>query len=194
LKLLSAGILVRAVKFFSVATIIALFSALFGLPQPAFALDKLTEQNITEFIEKTSDIIAGNAGDMTPEDIRAYLDKHLDERAFFSSSISYAMPGMPPQETGMSLEKEEFIASLEQGKQALSDYSNKVSIKNIAVSSDGTKATVETIGNESGTMIIEDVAVPVEGKSSCLQILMLGDDGVIKMYSANCTTTVRFKD
>ncbi len=164
-----------------------------GFPGAARAEEsRLTDSNIRAFIDESSSIIAGNSAKST-EEIRAYLEKHLDPKAHFSSAMIYNVPGYPSQETAMNLKKTEFIETLSQGGQALSNYENKVTIKKINISEDETKATVETTGYETGIMDTPtDGPVPVEGHSKCLQILML-NDGVIQMYSATCKTTIEFQ-
>lgn len=169
------------------------FTACFMAPQ---AHAQLTEDAITAFIEETTAISAGQL-ERDPEDIREYLEKHLHKKARFRSSIRYNIPGFPGQETSMSLKKSEYIEGIEQGAQALSDYENEITIEKIKISKDKTRATVMTSGIERGSMPMAidgktTEFVPVEGSSSCNQILRMDDD-VIQMYSAICKTVVNFQ-
>lgn len=170
-----------------------------GINQNARAeikLKHLTEKNITQFIEKTTKMTSGQSLEASPEEIITYLKRHLSPKARFKSTMKYNIPGYPTQETSMSLEKKDFIESIEDGSQALSDYESEIRVRNIKISKDKTKATVQTTGTEKGIMPLSEDGVtsedvPVEGTSNCTQIIML-EEGVIQMYSANCTTTIHF--
>ncbi|MCB1531832.1 MAG: hypothetical protein KDJ35_03080 [Alphaproteobacteria bacterium] len=157
---------------------------------------ELTEEAIKDFIHKTTEISSGHVESMSPEDISAYLDTHLHKKARFKSAVQYNIPGFPTQETSMSLNKEEYIQGLEQGANALSDYDTDITIKSIKISKDGKRATVQTTGIERGSLPMANGTqtefVPVEGSSSCNQILKWEDD-VIQMYSAICSTVVTFQ-
>lgn len=157
---------------------------------------KLTEGNIRTFIEHTTDVTTGNSGDLSTEEIAAYLDKHLDKQARFKSVMRYNIPDMPPQEASMSLDKEGFMTSVQAGAEKTADYENLIEILSIKVASNGKKAFVKTTSTEYATMAVpvetggsEDV--PIEGLSECTQIISL-HRGVIQMYSANCVTTINF--
>lgn len=159
-------------------------------------IETLTKKNVKAFIEDTTDITTTNTQALSPEKIQAYLDTHLDKKARFKSVMKYNMPGMPPQEAALSLDKEEFMKSVVQGAETVDDYDTLVEIKNIKIASDGKKAFVKTQNTEYATMPVPtetgDVEnVPMEGVSECTQILLL-KRGVIKMYDANCVTNIEF--
>lgn len=184
LRLLICGLTVTAMSF---------------APQPSHAqqVKKLNKKNITEFIEKTTDIASGNSLENV-EEIQEFLTIHLHEKARFKSSMKFNIPGFPTQETALTLNKEDFIEHARQGASALSDYQNEITIKSIKISKDKRKATVQTISQESGMMDIDDGTgnaqqVPVEGSSSCQQIIMLNNKNYIQMYQANCKTEIFFQ-
>lgn len=164
----------------------------FLMPLPAHALDELTEENVTAFITETTEITAGRS-DMSIEQVLEYLDRHIDKKGFFKSTMKFHMPEQPAQETTMSLDKKDFMKSIEAGSKTINDYETEIHIKSIKISKDGKKATVQTVGREQAMMPIEIdgqlAELPVDGISSCLQILML-NAGVIQMYNANCTTEI----
>ncbi len=159
---------------------------------------ELNEKNIEQFIEKTSEIAAGKSLENI-EKVQAFLNRHLHEDARFKSIMQFDIPGFPTQETSLTLNKSDFINNIGQGAHTMSDYENTVRIRSIKISSDKRKATVQTIGEESGMMDMvagtDDIQqVPVEGTSSCQQIITLSQKGYIQMYQANCETRIRFKD
>jgi len=158
----------------------------------------LTEENIISFIESTTDITTGNSGELSSEKITAYLDKHLDKKARFKSVMKYHIPGMPPQEAALSLDKEGFMQSVSEGAKTTQSYENLIEIKEVKVSSNGKKAFVKTQSTEYATMPVpvadgSTENVPMEGVSDCTQIISL-HRGIIQMYSANCVTNIQFLD
>ena len=158
----------------------------------------LTKQNVKEFIEDTTDITTTNTQALSPEKIQQYLDIHLDKKARFKSVMKYNMPGMPPQEANLSLDKDEFMKSVVQGAGAVDGYETLVEITDIKISSDGEKAFVKTQNTEYATMPVPTETggvenVPMEGFSECMQILLL-KKGVIKMYNADCVTNIEFME
>ena len=160
---------------------------------------KLTESNITEFIETTSSLTSGYGIEIEESDLQQYLETHLDEEARFKSTVQFNIPGFPPQKKSLSLDKKDFMTQVAEGTKSIEHYENKVKVEKVRISKDGTKATVETSGFEEGFMPVSlDGAttqdVPIEGVSECLQIIKLSDKGVIQMYSANCTTNIQFKE
>ncbi len=171
------------------------------VPVQGFARDdkkvsRLNEDNVRVFIEKTTDVTSGKTR-MSADEVSVYLDRHLDKKGFFRSEMTYRIPGFPSQENALSLDKEQFIESVLDGKKSLSDYETDVTIKDIKISSDGKRAVVETKSREKGDMPLpgEDgktQKVPVEGVSSCSQTLKLNEK-MIQMYSADCKTEIMFK-
>ena len=159
---------------------------------------KFTEDTIRAFIEKTTAITSGKESGMSEKEIGKYLDMHLHPDARFKSTMRYAIPGYDAQEKTMSIGKDDFIEGVHQGENAMKDYESETDISDIKISQDGRAATLETTTRESGMMPVEDEGekkeLPVEGVSSCTQILMLSDENVIQMYNATCTTEIEFKD
>ncbi len=158
---------------------------------------KLTEDAIKDFIIQTADITSGKDGSMSQEKIKTYLNHHLDKGARFKSTMIYAIPGQPAQKNSMSLNKKEFIDSVNEGQKAVDEYETQVEVESVKISKDGKKATVQTASREQALMPItlEDGAVeevPIEGNSNCNQIITLSKKGVIQMFSAQCTTTITF--
>lgn len=172
----------------------------FLMPQNAHANDirNLTDDNISRFILESSKMMNGQTLEYSTSEIQEYLEKHLHEDARFKSTMNYNIPGYPSQGTSMSMKKEDFIKQIGEGSQAINEYENEISIDDIRISRDKTKATVRTTGFETGYMPVPDGAgntrhMPIEGSSSCNQVLML-EDGVIQMYSAQCATSITFQE
>lgn len=176
--------------------------SLTGLEPRSYASDKhqsLTDKNITEFIQKTTKLTSGGNGDLNTGELISYFERHLDQNARFSSSMQFKIPGYPPQKKTLVLDKKEFIDQVRQGTQSIEHYDNDIKVHDIKISSDKTKATVQTTGVEHGVMPVSvdgvnTENVPIEGHSKCLQILKLNNSGTIQMYSANCETTIQFQE
>lgn len=157
----------------------------------------LTEANIKDFIENTTDVTTGNSHELSAKKIAEYLDLHVDDKAVFKSLMKYNIPGMPPQEASLHLNKDQFMSSVTQGAEKVEGYETLVEIDEIKISSNGEKAFVKTTNTEYATMPIpsqndgDAEEVPIEGVSKCTQILSL-HHGAIQMFSANCVTEVNF--
>ena len=156
----------------------------------------LTEENVKAFIENTTDVTTSNSNDLSPDKVAEYLDKHVEDKARFKSVMKYHIPGMPPQEAELKLDKEGFMTSVNDGAEQIEGYETLIEIKQIKLASNGKKAFVKTSNTEYATMPVptetgDTQEVPIEGVSECTQILSL-NSGVIQMYSANCVTDIHF--
>lgn len=182
--------------------ILACFCLICAVPLPAHAGDKiskLTEDIIKEFVQRTAEITSGQDGTMSEEEIMEYLDRHLHKKAYFKSTIKYNIPGQPQQKNAMSLKKREFMENVKKGHESVEDYETQIEVKSVKISKDKNKATVVTKGKEKAIMPVPTQdggveTIPIEGDSTCNQIIMLSAKGIIQMYSANCTTTINFMD
>lgn len=181
---------IRALAFFALISVLCAYSL------RAYA--QLTEESITEFIEKTTEMTSGQGLDYDPEEIKSFLEEHLHKKARFKSTMKYNIPGYPSQSASMTLDKMQFIESVGKGADSVSDYETNVEIKNIRISKDTTKATVQTESMERGMIPMSSDGVttefvPIIGSSSCNQIIMY-EERTIQMYSANCKTIINFED
>jgi len=166
-------------------------------PSGAWAKDKhskLTQFNIKDFIEETSAITTGSKS----VNIAGYLQQHVSSNARFKSEVTFQIPGYDEQTQQLSLNKQEFIAHSLQAAETLQDYNVDVSIRKTSIDKDGERATVYTITEEYGTMPMPQqdgriAFVPVEGETSCMQILTLTRKGLIQMHRATCETTIAFQ-
>ena len=175
---------------------VVLSMALSSPVQAQERVKSLTQKNIKAFIEETTDITANNSKGLSADKIKAYLDKHLEDKARFKSLMRYNIPNMPPQEAELSMDKDGFMKSVSEGAGSVDSYETLVEIKNIKIASNGKKAFVKTSSTEYADMNVPTSdggteSVPVEGVSECTQILSL-NKGVIQMYSANCVTNIEF--
>ena len=189
----------RLNNLLSIISFISILAGASLLAKPLCAeelLKKMTQENVTAFIQEATEITAGKREDMTPEQIAEFLDRHLEKKAHFKSLIKYNIPGYPPQDTTMSLDKKEYIEGIAKGKETLEGYESEILIKSVKILKNGTEAMVQTNGYEAGIMPMPVEGgttknVPMEGNSICSQILVL-NDGIIQMYGANCETVVNF--
>lgn len=160
---------------------------------------QLSEAEIRDFIQETNDVTNGGTSERPVEDIVAFLNTHLHKDARFKSKMVYNIPGYPPKETELALNKQEFIDNVQSGAKTVQDYEHSITVKSVQISSDKRKATVLTNGREEGTMPVQDgnggsQDVPITGYSTCHQIIMLSDQNVIQMFNANCNTEITFED
>lgn len=170
--------------------------------QPSAALaqkriNRLSEKAVREFIEETAQVIQRQGRYAAEERVKAYLDRHLHGKSLFQSKMKYVIPGFPSQTNMMSLDKAQFIESVVGKNVAVDSYKADVRILSVNLSADKSKASVVTENNENGMMNVNGgesgkTAVPVNGHSKCDQVLVL-QDGIIRMYSAVCKTTVQFE-
>ena len=180
----------------STSLLLAVFTA--GLAQSALAAhetNRLNKMGIRDFLQDMSD---KSAGESDQAQTQQFLNRHLHDNARFKSTITYNMPGHPPQQTEMKLDKKQFLESVAAGAQTLQEYESEIDIKAIKISKDGRKATVETIGSESGYMSVPDESgavqqVPIEGQSACLQIVMIDKNDIMQLYNARCETQINFE-
>lgn len=183
--------MVRSISF--IAGI--LLAATIGTAQ-AQDISELTDENIRSFIEQTTSITSGKETDMDDEQIASFLDEHLHPDAKFKSTMRYAIPGFDVQEKTMNVDKDDFIASIDESGRAMDNYESQIEISDIKISNDGKKATLKTRTLESGMMPVSDNIeqenVPVEGMSTCTQVIVLTKNNVIQMYSATCVTDIQF--
>ncbi|MGB4058545.1 MAG: hypothetical protein WBK77_10745 [Alphaproteobacteria bacterium] len=166
-------------------------------PADAEQISEMTEENIRDFIEKTMSIAKGGNSDIPESEIDSFLEAHIHPDARFKSKINYAVPGFDAQQTSMSIGKGDFIANVHKAESTVSNYESQIEISDIKISTDRTKATLKTRTMESGIMPVSDNIeqenVPMEGMSTCTQMLMLSNTGDIQMFHADCTTDVQFK-
>ena len=159
---------------------------------------KLTDENVREFIQYTTDITTDKNVTLSQSETSQYLDFHIAPKARFKTSITYVVPGMPEQEKSLLLNKEDYINQVAQGAQSVEHYYTETEIESIDISKDKESAGVTTVSNESGVMLMpnpegESTDVPIEGTSKCFQVLRLSKKGYIQMYSANCKTRMEFR-
>lgn len=178
-------------------TVLALSVGIADVQARSKKIQTLTKSNITAFIEDTSAITSSENIDRDDAEVSAYLTRHIDDQARFTTSISYAVPGMPVQKKSLSLKKADYIQQVKKGADSVEHYHSEITVNNVKISKNKKKASVNTTAMESGIMQMPDKSgnikeVPIEGKSKCFQVLKLSKAGYIQMYSASCTTTMRF--
>lgn len=168
------------------------------LVQPAFAkkVKVLTEDSVREFIEESTALTNGESKKSIKDTVR-FFETHLTKDARFKSVVQYILPGFPPQETALALNKKDFLQSLRDGEKSMEDHETFVDVKKVTVLSNGKQAVVETEGKETGVMLIpvdefKTERVPVEGHTMCNQIIRLSKKGVIQIYNAVCSTQIEF--
>jgi hypothetical protein len=158
----------------------------------------LDRQRIQAFLEETNKVSLGQRDDMAPEDIAAYLNRHLAEKGKFTSQTTFEIPGYPPQRANMKLDKQGYIDNVMQGQGLISNYTTAIEIKDIKITGLGKAATIKTVSTDSGEMPWpseqgERKLVPISGVSECEQKLIVSVNNYIQMAGAECTTKITFK-
>ena len=162
-------------------------------------MNKLSETKVTAFIQDTSIMTSQQGSDRNDADVMTYLEQHIDKKARFKSSVTFIMPGMPAQTKELSLEKRDYIEHVLQGAQDVDHYNSEVEVEKVSIARNKKTASVTTTTVETGLMRVPtpdggSQEVAIEGISKCFQILKLGKNGYIQMYSANCTTKMQFAE
>jgi hypothetical protein len=173
----------------------------FLCPQNGFAedfkRDWLNKKVVTAFIQKVTDVTHGATTGTDIENIQDFLERHIHEDARFKSTISYAMPGFPPQNNDIKLNKDGYIKQILEGASHVQNYDVQVDIKDIKFSRKKKTATVSTHTRENAYITVpgpsrEEQNVPITGTTNCTQVLKINNDNILQMYHANCTTNVNF--
>lgn len=155
----------------------------------------LTEQSVRAFIMEVSRLAGTQGQKANPEEIRRFLNAHIEDDARFKSSAVYIVPGFPSETKTLSLNKADYIDSFLKGRADIQDYSYAVDIKSITITPDGNKALVKTRSTEGGLMKVQSAEgaqnVEMIGQSDCDQVLTLRDTD-IQMFSAACQTAIEF--
>ena len=189
------GVIKGALSAFLLAAII--------MPSSAYAGDKissLNEKNVRAFILDTADMTSSRDEFLPAEKIKAYLKRHLDDDAYFVTSITFKLPDVDPQETMMRFDKAQFMETVEKGAQNIKGYQSETSVDDIKLSWWGKTAVVNTQSKEYGFMPVPSPGggahgedVPMESTSTCAQTLGL-EKGVIKIKNSVCQTVVIFSE
>ena len=168
-----------------------------AVAQTADFVTQLNENNIALFLEETKTVSLGKRDDMLPEDIETYLARHLAPKGSFKSKTKFEIPGYPNQDMEMKLSREEYIKSILDGQNLISDYETTIEIKKMEIENGGRAANVTTISTDHGKMPWpngqgEDKLVPMKGTSECEQRLIVSFNNYIQMANATCTTVITF--
>ncbi|MCB1530988.1 MAG: hypothetical protein H6853_04470 [Rhodospirillales bacterium] len=175
-------------KILLFAALVPLFASLPVMAQEHISV--LTEDSIQAFVDDSAALTDPDNG-MSDEDIRSFLDTHLKADGAYKSVITYEIPGYPPQARQVSLNKEDFIQNVIEGRNALEDYAADVRINSTEIEKDGQQANIRTRTTETGRMPFQDGAmVPFEGTSICTQGLSLNPQGQVVLSTADCRTTI----
>jgi len=110
-------------RFFSYRACITLLSVsflVFSVTAKAdTSIKKLTDKNVTHFIETTTDMTSNNPQNLSAEQIHDYLNTHIADEARFKSIVKFHIPNMPVQKKTLNLNKAEFINSAHEGVQTV---------------------------------------------------------------------------
>lgn len=158
---------------------------------------RLSEGAIKEFLETMRAIGAAQEQQMTPDEAKNYLQKHIAEKAYYESDITFDIPGMPRQKTNATLDKQQYIETLFNDLPVMQAYSTEIEIDNIDFSNSNRVADLTTIIKEHGKIPwgeLDDGSermVPVKGTSKCSQKIVISLDNYIQMAKAVCKTLIK---
>lgn len=180
-------------RFWGIFAIIFLCGVILCADAHAKKYRTLDENAIRSFITTTNKVTSGTSQFKKEEQVQLYLRRHIHDDARFVSTMTFIIPGFPPQENAMSLGKDDYMQSVNQGAEDVNKYSNKIEVLGVEISSDKKKASVKTRGTEFGVMDTGGgETVDIQGNSECTQLLTLSKRGYIQMQHAACTTEIRF--
>ena len=158
--------------------------------------ESLTKTNISDFVMDITDR-ANNSATYDEDNIQSFFSNHLHPKSFFKSKMKYVIPGFPTQENSLFFDKQQYINSLIEAKDTISDFEADLVIKSIKIAGNKKKATIETVTHENAIMQVPQDGrteyVPVTGRSTCTQVLTLSPNNFIQLYSAQCNTEMNFE-
>jgi len=184
--------------------VLPFLAALFLLPCPAAMAEgpervrSLNENNITTFLEDMKALGRGQSMDMSGGDIYDYLDDHIADKAYFESTMSFEIPGMPREENNVKMTKTEYMTAFMSGIDGMESYETKLEIQEMEIGNSGRTAELKTLSTETGKLEWgeeengEPRIVPVIGESECEQKIAISLSNVIQMAKAVCKTHIRF--
>ena len=160
-------------------------------------VDRLTESNVTQFVNETTDISSGKRANMDKFGMTSFFMAHIADDGKFTNTISYEMPEVPVQQRVLEMGKTDFISRILQDLHTIERRETAVHVEHVGLNGDKTSAAVLTTTLERGLMSVSDEEsgqsnlVPVSGRSYCEQTIVLNKH-VIQMAGATCTTTISF--
>ena len=168
-------------------------------PRPDF-VTSLNETNIRAFLREVGEISTGQRPDMLDDDVANYFTNHMVEKGRFTSRMRYEIPNFPTQETKMELDKGQYINTVNKSRYMMENYHADIDIWDLKITGNGKQATFTSIITEKGKMPFpkdpknpDDVdIIPIEGRSSCEQKLVISFNNFIQMARADCETVISF--
>ncbi|MBI4030903.1 MAG: hypothetical protein HY370_04450 [Proteobacteria bacterium] len=185
-------------KIFFIAVFMLTFSNLsYADANAEDFVTRLTQDNVRSFLEEAKAISTARSPERTPEDISAWLNRHLAPKGNFRSMTKFALPGLPVKEVEMKLDKQSFIESVLGGQNLFENYQTSVEIKEMKIASSGRAVTLKTRSTEKGDLPWTDgegksELIPVEGFSDCAQKIVISPANYIQMADADCRTEISF--
>lgn len=153
----------------------------------------MTEDTIKTFLDETQAITEQDNG-KSDEEIRAFLEEHLNEKGIFRSTVTYRAPDTEPGTQKMTMTREQYIGNVLQGRLALTEYSSTTALQNVELRDGGKSAKIQTQTREKGSMPMPEAPQPVPfiGVSDCTQFLEFNESQTIRIFSIECVTTTEF--
>jgi hypothetical protein len=182
-----------------------LLSASFASAPPAMAdtiivhhntATRLSESNVRNFREDVEAIATGKQS-MSPDEMTAYFQDHVNDNAVFSNSLHVELPGQPAKDSAQTLNKTQYIQSVVGSVGTTKDYVGTIDIKSIDIASDGKTATLKTTTKEHGKLTPPSTdgqtppLIPVASEITCNETLSLSSTGNIQMQNAVCQSSMK---
>lgn len=168
-------------------------------PRPDF-ITSLDENNIRAFLRDVGEVSTGQRPEMMDDDVANYFDNHMANNGKFESKMRYEIPNFPTQETEMKLNKEQYINAVLKGRYMMENYRSTIDLQDLKINGNGQSATFTSVITEKGKMPFptdpkkpnEVEIIPIEGKSTCDQRLIVSYNNFIQMARADCSTVISF--
>ncbi len=159
------------------------------------SLNRLTEENISQFIKESTAISSGTREGMDQLGIAEYLMKHIQDGSIFKSTVQIDIENAAEKERDLAFDKKNYIGHVLEGLKAMKDHEESTRIENIQIADGATHAKVITSSVERGSLQVdagtgEPVMTPVRGISYCEQNIIL-KDRTIRMAGAVCSTSIQ---
>jgi len=162
-------------------------------------LEKLTEDNVSIFLDEVASIASGSKKDMDSYAITSYFMGHISDDSLFKTTMQYSIDGMEDSSRELEMGKMSYISHVLQSAKMVNNYETLTKIDYVKVYNNGKRASAITTNYERGMMPMDDgsgtqTMVPIIGTSYCEQEIILSEDNIIQMAGAVCTTDLSFED
>lgn len=160
--------------------------------------DKLTNANISDFMNRLTLMTAGQNQKNDLLGTAEFLKKHIDDNGRFHGTLQYDLPNVDSSQKSFDFSKDDYISHVLQDLKAMPHRDAKIRIENISISGQSREALVITTSYENGEINVintddRPTQLAVTGIAYCEQKLALRNS-VIRITDSNCSTSIQTPD